>query len=98
MKSPPSLRLFAAWGRQTRQSEREVLKHPNQSVRHTDKAPSPAFMQIEGRIARPLPLEATEVNTRKFWLVQPWVIVTVCLAIMVALSIPGLLMELFRGF
>jgi hypothetical protein len=26
---------------------------------------------------------------RKFWLVQPWVIVTICLAIMIALSVPG---------
>ncbi len=71
---------------------------PDPSVRHTDKARTPAFMQIEGRIARPLPSEATNVNTRKFWLVQPWVIVTVVIAIMVALLIPGLLMDLKRGF
>jgi hypothetical protein len=64
----------------------------------TDKAPIPAFMQIEGRIARPLPAEATRVNTRKFWLVQPWVIVTLVIAILVALLIPGLLMDLNRGF
>ena len=38
------------------------------------------------------------MNPRKFWLVQPWVIVTICLAIMVALSIPGLLMDWNRGF
>ena len=38
------------------------------------------------------------VNPRKFWLVQPWVIVTLCLVIMVALSVPGLLMDLYRGF
>lgn len=60
--------------------------------------PAPAFMKIEGRIARPLPSEATNVTTRKFWLVQPWVIVTLCLIIMVALSVPGLLMDLYRGF
>ena len=66
-------------------------------VRQADKA-TPAFMKIEGRIARPLPAEATDVTTRKFWLVQPWVIVTLCLIIMVALSIPGLLMDLYRGF
>jgi hypothetical protein len=76
----------------------EVLKRPNPSVSHTDKAPTPAFMQIEGRIARPLPSEATSVNTRKYWLVQPWVIVTLVIAIMVALLIPGLLMDLNRGF
>ena len=55
-------------------------------------------MKIEGRIARALPAEATNVTTRRFWLVQPWVIVTVCLVIMVALSVPGLLMDLYRGF
>jgi hypothetical protein len=85
-------------GRRARQSEGEVLKHPNPSVRPAGMAPTPAFMQIEGRIARPLPSEATDVNARKFWLVQPWVIVTLCLTIMVALSIPGFLMDLYRGF
>lgn len=55
-------------------------------------------MQIEGRVVRPLPSEATNVTTRKFWLVQPWVIVTLVIAIMVALLIPGLLMDLNRGF
>jgi hypothetical protein len=55
-------------------------------------------MKIEGRIARSLPSEATHVTTSKFWLVQPWVIVTLCLIIMVALSVPGLLMDLYRGF
>ncbi|SEO45313.1 hypothetical protein SAMN02990966_01927 [Rhodospirillales bacterium URHD0017] len=66
-------------------------------MRQADKA-TPAFMKIEGRIARPLPSEATNVTTRKFWLVQPWVIVTLCLIIMAALSVPGLLMDLYRGF
>ena len=70
------------------------MKHPD---RRADK-PTPAFMKIEGRIARPLPPEATNVTTRKFWLVQPWVIVTLCLIAMVALSVPGLLMDLYRGF
>ena len=74
------------------------MKHPDPSVRPADKASTPAFMQVEGRIARPLPAEATHVNTRKFWLVQPWVIVTVVIAILVALLIPGLLMDLNRGF
>ena len=55
-------------------------------------------MKIEGRLVRPLPPEATGASPRKFWLVQPWVIVTICLALMVALSIPGLLKDLYRGF
>jgi hypothetical protein len=73
------------------------LKHPNPSVRPAGKA-TPAFMKIEGRIAAPLPSEATTVTVRKFWLVQPWVIVAICLAIMVALSVPGLLQDLYRSF
>jgi hypothetical protein len=73
------------------------LKQPNPSIRHAGKT-TPAFMKIEGRIARPLPSEATTVAVRKFWLVQPWVIVSLCLAIMVALSVPGLLLDLHRGF
>lgn len=74
------------------------MKHPDPSVRPADGAPPPAFMQIEGRLVRPLPPEATNVTPRRFWLVQPWVIVTICLALMVALSIPGLLKDLYRGF
>ena len=70
------------------------MKHP---ARQADEA-TPAFMKIEGRIARPLPAESATTTVRKFWLVQPWVIVTICLAIMVALSVPGLLLELYRGF
>ena len=70
------------------------MKHPG---RQADKA-TPAFMKIEGRIARPLPAEAATTTVRKFWLVQPWVIVALCLIIMVALSVPGLLMDLYRGF
>ena len=66
--------------------------------RPAEKVPSPAFMQIEGRLVRPLPPEATTVNTRKVWLVQPWVIVTIVMAIMVALVIPGLILDLNRGF
>lgn len=55
-------------------------------------------MQIEGRLVRPLPPKETTVNTRKFWLVQPWVIVTIVMPIMVALVIPGLFLDLNRGF
>jgi hypothetical protein len=55
-------------------------------------------MQIEGRIARPLPSEATSGSYRKFWTVPPWMIVTLAIAAMVALMIPGLLMELRRAF
>ncbi len=65
--------------------------------RRTER-PAPAFMQIEGRIVRPLPAEASGAIPRKFWLGQPWGIGTLCLAIMLALSIPGLLMDLNRGF
>ncbi len=54
-------------------------------------------MQIEGRVVQPLPAEATNVTTRNFWLVQPWIIVTIVIAIMVALVIPGLFMDLDLG-
>jgi len=77
---------------------REVLKYPFSAARRASKAPPPAFMQIEGRLVRPLPPEATSTNTRNFWLIQPWVIVTIVLAILVALVIPGLFMDLNRGF
>ena len=77
---------------------REVLKHPFSAARRASQAPPPAFMQIEGRLVRPLPPEATNAKARNFWLIQPWVIVTVVLAIMVALVIPGLFMDLNRGF
>lgn len=80
------------------QEWRKVLKHPNSAGRPVDKAPTPAFMQIEGCIVQPLPAEATNVTTRNFWLVQPWVIVTIVIAIMVALVIPGLLLDLKRDF
>ena len=63
-----------------------------------DKPPTPAFMLIKGPIVGPMPPEATHVKVREFWLVQPWVIVTLCLALMVALSIPGLFMDWNRGF
>ena len=63
-----------------------------------DQARTPAFMKIEGRLARPLPSDANEVRTRKFWLVQPWILVAVVIAIMLALMIPGLLMEWRRPF
>jgi len=76
------------------------MDQSNRSARHTDEAPAatPAFMRIDGSIARPLPAEATQVTERKFWLVQPWVIVTIVIAIMIALCIPGLVMDINRGF
>ena len=55
-------------------------------------------MQIEGKLVSPLPPEATSRNTRTFWLVQPWVIVSLVIGITAALMIPGLLMDLNRGF
>lgn len=85
---------------------REVLKHPFSATRRAAsraasraaKAPTPAFMQIEGRLVRPLPPEATSVVPRNFWLVQPWVIVTIVMAVIIALVIPGLILDLNRGF
>lgn len=77
---------------------REVLKHLFSAARRADKAPPPAFMQIEGKLVSPLPPEATSRNTRTFWLVQPWVIVSLVIGITAALMIPGLLMDLNRGF
>lgn len=74
------------------------MKHPISDGRPADRAPTPAFMKIEGRVVQPLPAEATNVTTRNFWLVQPWIIVTIVIAIMVALVIPGLLMDLKRDF
>jgi|HubBroStandDraft_6_1064221.scaffolds.fasta_scaffold2364853_1 hypothetical protein len=68
------------------------------SERRGDEVPAPAFMKIEGRLARPLPSDATDGSTRKFWLVPPRIIVALVIAAMVALMIPGLLMELGRGF
>lgn len=67
-------------------------------MRPADDAPTPAFMKIEGPIVGALPPEASGANPRKFWLIQPWVIVTLCLLLMVALSIPGLLIDWNRGF
>lgn len=62
------------------------------------EAPRPAFMQIEGRLVRALPPEATGAHERKYWLVQPWVIVSLVIALTLALMIPGLLLDLTRGF
>ena len=74
------------------------MKPHYQSVRPVYDQRTPDFMKIEGRIARPLPSESTSVVVRKFWLVQPWVVVTICLLLMVALSVPGFLVDLYRGF
>ena len=74
-----------------------MLKSPSSlATRRTDN--SPAFMRIEGPLVRPLPLEARGATPRKFWLVQPWVIVSLVIAITLALMIPGLFMDLTRGF
>ncbi len=55
-------------------------------------------MQIEGPLVRPLPPEASGANPRKFWLVQPWVIVSLVIVLTLALMLPGLFMDLTRGF
>jgi hypothetical protein len=75
-----------------------VSKHRFSVFRPAAKAPTPAFMLIEGPLVRPLPPESTRVVARKFWLVQPWVIVTLVMVIMIALVIPGLILDLNRGF
>ncbi len=77
---------------------REILKHRFSTARRAAKAPTPAFMLIEGPLVRPLPPEATSVVPRNFWLVQPWVIVTIVMAVIIALVIPGLILDLNRGF
>jgi hypothetical protein len=68
------------------------------SARRRDPGPTPAFMKIEGRLARPLTSEMTDRPKRNYWTVQPWIIIAVVIAIMMALMIPGLLMELRRAF
>ncbi len=55
-------------------------------------------MKIEGRVARPLPPESKDAHPRSFWLIQPWIIVTLVIVIMAALMLPGLLLELARPF
>ena len=75
-----------------------MLKHLFSPFRRAPKPPTPAFMLIEGPIVRPLPPEATRVVTREFWLVQPWVIVSLVIGITLALMIPGLVLDLTRGF
>ena len=63
-----------------------------------DKARTPAFMLIKGPLVGPMPPEATNAKVREFWLVQPWVIVTIVMAMLAALVIPGLFLDLTRGF
>lgn len=67
-------------------------------LKRADPAPTPAFMRIEGPLVRPLPAEATGASPRKFWLVQPWVIVSLVIGVTLALMIPGLVLDLTRGF
>ena len=68
------------------------------SGRRAAPGPTPAFMKIEGRLARPLSSDATGRSKRNYWTVAPWIIVAVVIAITIALMIPGLLMELRRAF
>jgi len=63
-----------------------------------DKPATPAFMRIKGPLVGPMPPEATHTKVREFWLVQPWVIVTVVMVVLAALVIPGLFIDLTRGF
>ena len=66
--------------------------------RRAAPGPTPAFMKIEGRLARPLPAEVSGRSKRNYWTVAPWIIVALVIAILLALMIPGLLMELRRAF
>jgi len=59
---------------------------------------TPAFMRIKGPLVGPMPPEATHIKVREFWLVQPWVIVTIVMVVLAALVIPGLVIDLNRGF
>jgi hypothetical protein len=68
------------------------------SARGADPGPTPAFMKIEGRLARPLSSEMSGRSKRSYWTVAPWIIVALVMAIMMALMVPGLLMELRRAF
>jgi hypothetical protein len=68
------------------------------SARGADPGRTPAFMKIEGRLARPLSSEVTGRSKRNYWTVAPWIIVALLMAILLALMIPGLLMELTRAF
>lgn len=72
------------------------MKRP--STPPADTTPTPAFMQIEGRLVRSLSSETSHVDRRKFWSVQPWVIVAVVVVVTVALMIPGLLLDVRLGF
>ena len=74
------------------------MKHLFSAPRRADKASAPTFMRIEGPLVRPLPAEAIRGQVRKFWLVQPWVIVSLVVGITLALMIPGLVLDLTRGF
>lgn len=55
-------------------------------------------MQVKGRLVQPLPPEASNENVREFWRVQPWIVVTILMGLLIALVIPGLLLDLNRGF
>ena len=68
------------------------------SGRGSDPRPTPAFMKIEGRLARPLSAEVNGRSKRNYWTVAPWIIVALVMAILLALMVPGLLMELRRAF
>jgi hypothetical protein len=72
--------------------------NPFSAARRASKVPPPAFMQIEGPLVRPLPAEATSTTMRNFWLVQPWVIMSLVMGITLALMFPSLFMDLNRGF
>lgn len=67
-------------------------------ARRPESRPTPAFMKIEGRLARPLSSDVTGRSKRNYWTVAPWIIVALIIAIILALMVPGLLMEMRHAF
>ncbi len=53
-------------------------------------------MEIEDPVARPLPREAQGAAPRRFSLVPPRAIVAIVIALMAALMIPGLILDIER--
>jgi hypothetical protein len=68
------------------------LEQPKSFGDDSDRSSIPAFMQIEGRVAAPLHSQKTAVRMSNRS-PEPWVVVATLMAIMIALLIPGLLID-----
>jgi hypothetical protein len=77
--------------------EEAPLEQPKSLGDDSDRSSIPAFMQIEGRVAAPLHSQTTAVRMSKRS-PESWAVVAILIAIMVALMIPGLLVDWGRGF